>query len=187
MIKERITKKQLDKERKLTPEQIEAIYSNGSNILCWGWRDQEKPCHGWAYPDMIDVVLALTALSQPYGKGRRWVKERPKTSDTEQLHRQVGDEERAFLFQIRLPRLERLILNYGCLYPEIGQSVWLFSGVSPIFRIMTDPAEQGQLWKMRFMPSFSTITCIRKADAQLFQKLSATSEMARLVSVFLVI
>lgn len=49
-IKERIDQEAAsDKERKLTPEQIEAIYSNGSNILVSASAGSENLCHGWAY------------------------------------------------------------------------------------------------------------------------------------------
>ena len=47
-IKERIAQEAAsDKERKLTPEQIEAIYSNGSNSSCVSFGGIRKNlCHG---------------------------------------------------------------------------------------------------------------------------------------------
>ena len=67
-IKERIAQEAAsDKERKLTPEQIEAIYSNGTNILVSASAGSGKTFVMVSVSLIwLDVVLALTnSLSQP--------------------------------------------------------------------------------------------------------------------------
>lgn len=124
----------------------------------------------------IDQLFISTFTVKAAGE----LKERLEKRLTEQLGEVETDEERAFLSD-QIAKIgtadigtmdaftQKLVNQYGYLL-----------GVSPIFRIMTDPAEQ-TLMKMRFIPIFSMITC--KGRMPNFSKnWSATSlEMVRLV------
>ena len=113
-IEERIAQEAAsDKDRKLTPEQIEAIYSNGTNILVSASAGSGKT--------FVMVVRILDMIGRGVGidqlfistftvKAAGELKERLEKRLTEQLGQVETDKERAFLSD-QIARLERLILE----------------------------------------------------------------------------
>ena len=87
-------------------------------------------------------------------------------------------------FQTRLPRLGRLIWNHGCLHQKLVNQFGYLLGVSPIFRIMTDPAEQTLMKNEVYADLFNDY--MQGKDAQLFPKISPVTllEVARPVRPF---
>ena len=126
-IKERIAQEAAsDKERKLTPEQIEAIYSNGSNILVSASAGSGKTFV--MVERILDMIGRGVGIDQLFistftVKAAGELKERLEKRLTEQLGQVETDEERVFLSD----------QNHGCLHPEIGQSVWLSPGCVTYF------------------------------------------------------
>ena len=113
-IKERIAQEAAsDKERKLTPEQIEAIYSNGSNILVSASAGSGKTFV--MVERILDMIGRGVGIDQLFistftVKAAGELKERLEKRLTEQLGQVETDEERAFLSD-QIARLERLILE----------------------------------------------------------------------------
>ena len=113
-IKERIAQEAAsDKERKLTPEQIEAIYSNGSNILVSASAGSGKTFV--MVERILDMIGRGVGIDQLFistftVKAAGELKERLEKRLTEQLG-QLRRMKSVPFFQIRLPRLERLILE----------------------------------------------------------------------------
>lgn len=112
-IKERIAQEAAsDKERKLTPEQIEAIYSNGSNILVSASAGSGKTFV--MVERILDMIGRGVGIDQLFistftVKAAGELKERLEKRLTEQLGQVETDEERVFFS--RLPKLGRLILE----------------------------------------------------------------------------
>ena len=144
-IKERIAQEAAsDKERKLTPEQIEAIYSNGTNILVSASAGSGKTFV--MVERILDMIGRGVGIDQLFistftVKAAGELKERlEKASDRAATGQVETDEERAFLSD-QIAKIgtadigtmdaftQKLVNQYGYLL-----------GVSPIFRIMTDPA-----------------------------------------------
>ena len=100
-IKERIAQEAAsDKERKLTPEQIEAIYSNGSNILVSASAGSGKTFV--MVERILDMIGRGVGIDQLFistftVKAAGELKERLEKRLTEQLGQVETDEERAFL------------------------------------------------------------------------------------------
>ena len=172
-IKERIDQEAAsDKERKLTPEQIEAIYSNGSNILVSASAGSGKTFV--MVERILDMIGRGVGIDQLFistftVKAAGELKERLEKRLTEQLGQVETDEERAFLSD-QIAKIgtadigtmdaftQKLVNQYGYLL-----------GVSPIFRIMTDPAEQTLMKNEVYTDLFNDY--MQAKDAQLFQKL----------------
>ena len=172
-IKERIDQEAAsDKERKLTPEQIEAIYSNGSNILVSASAGSGKTFV--MVERILDMIGRGVGIDQLFistftVKAAGELKERLEKRLTEQLGQVETDEERAFLSD-QIAKIgtadigtmdaftQKLVNQYGYLL-----------GVSPIFRIMTDPAEQTLMKNEVYADLFNDY--MQGKDAQLFQKL----------------
>ena len=172
-IKERIAQEAAsDKERKLTPEQIEAIYSNGSNILVSASAGSGKTFV--MVERILDMIGRGVGIDQLFistftVKASGELKERLEKRLTEQLGQVETDEERAFLSD-QIAKIgtadigtmdaftQKLVNQYGYLL-----------GVSPIFRIMTDPAEQTLMKNEVYADLFNDY--MQGKDAQLFQKL----------------
>ena len=110
-IKERIAQEAAsDKERKLTPEQIEAIYSNGSNILVSASAGSGKTFV--MVERILDMIGRGVGIDQLFistftVKAAGELKERLEKRLTEQLSRMKSVP----FFQTRLPKLGRLILE----------------------------------------------------------------------------
>ena len=100
-IEERIAQESAsDKERKLTPEQIEAIYSNGSNILVSASAGSGKTFV--MVERILDMIGRGVGIDQLFistftVKAAGELKERLEKRLTEQLGQVETDEERAFL------------------------------------------------------------------------------------------
>jgi len=172
-IEERIAQESAsDKERKLTPEQIEAIYSNGSNILVSASAGSGKTFV--MVERILDMIGRGVGIDQLFistftVKAAGELKERLEKRLTEQLGQVETDEERAFLSD-QIAKIgtadigtmdaftQKLVNQYGYLL-----------GVSPIFRIMTDPAEQTLMKNEVYADLFNDY--MQGKDAQLFQKL----------------
>jgi len=161
-----------DKERKLTPEQIEAIYSNGSNILVSASAGSGKTFV--MVERILDMIGRGVGIDQLFistftVKAAGELKERLEKRLTEQLGQVETDEERVFLSD-QIAKIgtadigtmdaftQKLVNQYGYLL-----------GVSPIFRIMTDPAEQTLMKNEVYVDLFNDY--MQGKDAQLFQKL----------------
>lgn len=172
-ITERIAQeKASDKDRKLTAEQIEAIYSNGTNILVSASAGSGKTfVMVQRILDMIGrgVTIDQLFISTFTVKAAGELKERLEEGLTKQLAQARTDEERAFLSdQIdKIPTADigtmdaftqKLVNQYGYLL-----------GVSPIFRIMTDPSEQTLMKNEVYRDLFDDY--MQGKDAKIFQKL----------------
>ena len=100
-IEERIAQESAsDKERKLTPEQIEAIYSNGSNILVSASAGSGKTFV--MVERILDMIGRGVGIDQLFistftVKAAGELKERLEKRLTEQLGQVETDKERAFL------------------------------------------------------------------------------------------
>ena len=172
-IKERIAQEAAsDKERKLTPEQIEAIYSNGTNILVSASAGSGKTFV--MVERILDMIGRGVGIDQLFistftVKAAGELKERLEKRLTEQLGQVETDEERAFLSD-QIAKIgtadigtmdaftQKLVNQYGYLL-----------GVSPIFRIMTDPAEQTLMKNEVYADLFNDY--MQGKEVQLFQKL----------------
>ena len=135
-IKERIVQEAAsNKERKLTPEQIEAIYSNGTNILVSASAGSGKTFV--MVERILDMIGRGVGIDQlfisTFTVKAQVVKERLEKRLTEQLGQVETDEERAFLSD-QIAKIgtadigtmdaftQKLVNQYGYLL-----------GVSPIF------------------------------------------------------
>ncbi len=145
-IEERIAQEAAsDKDRKLTPEQIEAIYSNGTNILVSASAGSGKTFV--MVERILDMIGRGVGIDQLFistftVKAAGELKERLEKRLTKHLGQAETDEERAFLSD-QIAKIgtadigtmdaftQKLVNQYGYLL-----------GVSPTFRIMTDLAEQ---------------------------------------------
>ena len=172
-IEERIAQEAAsDKDRKLTPEQIEAIYSNGTNILVSASAGSGKTFV--MVERILDMIGRGVGIDQLFistftVKAAGELKERLEKRLTKHLGQAETDEERAFLSD-QIAKIgtadigtmdaftQKLVNQYGYLL-----------GVSPIFRIMTDPAEQTLMKNEVYADLFNDY--MQGKDAQLFQKL----------------
>lgn len=161
-----------DKERKLTPEQIQAIYSHGNNILVSASAGSGKTFV--MVERILDMISRGVGIDQLFistftVKAAGELKERLETRLTEQLGQAQTDQERAFISDqiAKIPSADigtmdaftqKLVNQYGYLL-----------GVSPIFRIMTDAAEQTLLKNEVYTDLFDDY--MQGQDAQDFQSL----------------
>ena len=172
-IEERIAQEAAsDKDHKLTPEQIEAIYSNGTNILVSASAGSGKTFV--MVERILDMIGRGVGIDQLFistftVKAAGELKERLEKRLTKHLGQAETDEERAFLSD-QIAKIgtadigtmdaftQKLVNQYGYLL-----------GVSPTFRIMTDLAEQTLMKNEVYADLFNDY--MQGKDAQLFQKL----------------
>lgn len=161
-----------DKAQKMTPEQLTAIYSNGTNILVSASAGSGKTfVMVQRILDMISRGIAIDQLfiSTFTVKAAGELKERLEKGLIEKLGAATNDEERQhYVAQIAaIPTADigtmdaftqKLVNQYGYLL-----------GISPIFRIMTDQSEQDILKKQVYTELFSEY--LNGPQAESFKKL----------------
>lgn len=154
-----MTEAQSDKKQKRTPEQIEAIYSSGTNILVSASAGSGKTFV--MVERIIDKILRGVSIDQLFistftVKAAGELKERLEKKIAEQLQLTENPELKQFLSE-QLAAVQtadigtmdaftqRLVSQYGYLI-----------GVSPAFRIMTDKSEQDILKNEVFADLFTS-------------------------------
>ncbi|WP_162012959.1 helicase-exonuclease AddAB subunit AddA [Streptococcus sp. S784/96/1] len=161
-----------DKPRKLTPEQIEAIYSNGTNILVSASAGSGKTfIMVRRILDMISrgVTVDRLFISTFTVKAAGELKERLQAGLLELLQETRDEETKAYLSEqlALLPTADigtmdaftqKLVSQYGYLL-----------GISPVFRIMADASEQALLRQDVYVDLFSDY--MTGKDAQTFKRL----------------
>lgn len=172
-IQQKITEEESsDKEQKLTPEQIQAIYSNGNNILVSASAGSGKTFV--MVKRILDIISRGVSIDRLFistftVKAAAELKERLEKGLLEQLSSSNSDEEKAYLSEqlAKLPTADigtmdsftqKLVNQYGYLL-----------GISPIFRIMADSSEQDLLKNEVYDDLFSSY--MLGQDALLFKKL----------------
>lgn len=137
-----------DKVQKLTPEQIQAIYSHGTNILVSASAGSGKTFV--MVRRILDTITRGVSIDRLFistftVKAAGELKERLEKGLMEQLALAQTDQEKAYLSEqlAKLPTADigtmdaftqKLVTQYGYLL-----------GISPIFRIMADSSEQDLL------------------------------------------
>lgn len=160
-----------DKERKMTPEQLTAIYSNGTNILVSASAGSGKTfvmveqildmiSHGISVNQLFISTFTVKAAGElrAFGKGL-----------TAKLAQSTSDEERQhFSAQIAaIPTADIGTMDAFC--QKLVNQYGYLMGISPIFRIMTDESEQDILKKQVYTDLFAKY--MQGDHAQVFQKL----------------
>lgn len=137
-----------DKTRKLTPEQIEAIYSNGNNILVSASAGSGKTfVMVRRILDMISRGVSVDRLfiSTFTVKAAGELKERLQTGLMELLQETTDEETKVYLAE-QLALLPTADIGTMDAFTQklVSQHGYLL-GLSPIFRIMADASEQALL------------------------------------------
>ncbi|MGT2828156.1 helicase-exonuclease AddAB subunit AddA [Streptococcus hillyeri] len=170
-----------DNPRKLTPEQIEAIYSNGTNILVSASAGSGKTfVMVRRILDMINRGVSVDRLfiSTFTVKAAGELKERLQTGLMELLQETTDEETKVYLSEqlALLPTADigtmdaftqKLVSQYGYLL-----------GLSPVFRIMADASEQALLRNDVYADLFSDYMTGKDANTfkQLVKNFSGTSK-----------
>lgn len=137
-----------DKSRKMTPEQIQAIYSSGTNILVSASAGSGKTFV------MVQRILDMIArgvgvdelfISTFTVKAAGELKERLEAGLTDLLRTRTDPDQQAFIAQ-QLTLLDTADIGTMDAFTQklVNQYGYLL-GISPIFRIMTDNSEQDLL------------------------------------------
>ena len=139
-----------DKERKMTPEQLTAIYSNGTNILVSASAGSGKTFV--MVERILDMISRGVSINQLFistftVKAAGELKERLEKGLTTRLGEATSDEERQhFAAQIAaIPTADIGTMDAFC--QKLVNQYGYLMGISPIFRIMTDESEQDILKK----------------------------------------
>lgn len=161
-----------DKERKMTPEQLTAIYSNGTNILVSASAGSGKTFV--MVERILDMISRGISVNQLFistftVKAAGELKERLEKGLTARLAESTSDEERQhFSAQIAaIPTADIGTMDAFC--QKLVNQYGYLMGISPIFRIMTDESEQDILKKQVYTDLFAKY--MQGDQAQLFQKL----------------
>lgn len=161
-----------DKERKLTPEQIEAIYSNGKNILVSASAGSGKTFV--MVKRILDMISRGIKVDQLFistftVKAAGELKERLQTGLTELLQETSDDETKAYLAeQITLLPVADIGTMDAFTQKLVSQHGYLL-GLSPIFRIMADASEQALLRNQVYADLFDDY--MRGKDSETFKAL----------------
>ena len=161
-----------DKERKMTPEQLTAIYSNGTNILVSASAGSGKTFV--MVERILDMISRGVSINQLFistftVKAAGELKERLEKGLTRRLGEAASDEERQhFAAQIAaIPTADIGTMDAFC--QKLVNQYGYLMGISPIFRIMTDESEQDILKKQVYSDLFAKY--MQGNQAQLFQQL----------------
>lgn len=167
-IKKRIAEENAsDKEKKMTPEQLTAIYSQGNNILVSASAGSGKT--------FVMVERILDMISRGIGieelfistftvKAAGELKERLEKRLTAQLAKASSDEERQhYAAQIAAISTADIGTMDAFTQKLVNQFGYLL-GISPIFRIMTDESEQAILKNEVYTRLFADYTNGPQAD-----------------------
>lgn len=137
-----------DKKQKRTPEQIEAIYTNGNNILVSASAGSGKTFV--MVERIMDMILRGVTVDQLFistftVKAAGELKERLEKKITAALAETKNPEMQAFLNQQLVGVQTADIGTMDAFTQKLVNQYGYTMGISPIFRIMTDKNEQDML------------------------------------------
>lgn len=172
-IAERIVEEALsDKERRLTAEQIEAIYTHGQNILVSASAGSGKTFV--MVERMIDMIRRGASIDRLFVstftvKAAGELKERLEKRLEEELRLAQTEEERLF-FSDQIAQLPAAAIGTMDAFAQqlLMQHGYLL-GISPIFRVLTDKAEQDSLKEEVYADLFADY--MRGDQAETFRRL----------------